>query len=142
MKKLVLVLFLAALAAPALAHTLAAKVTPFPAPKQVHVAVNGAAVKDPKSYLRLFTVGQRTDAYPKSDDFVQITFQSTPPTPWTTRNDIVLYTVDRLLMRDGELVSISRSMSDRIADGASLAPGSRVPWRLLALGLAPIAGLV
>jgi hypothetical protein len=122
-----------------LVHALAAKVTPFPAPKRVDVKVDGAAVQDPESYLRLYTVGQRTDAFPKSDDFVQITFQSKTPTPWTTRNNFVLYTADRLLMRDGQIVSVSGSMSDRIADGASLAPGSRVPWLLLSFVLMAMA---
>jgi hypothetical protein len=122
-----------------LVHALAPKVTPFPAPKQVAVSVNGQAVQDPSSYLRLFTTGEHTDAFPKSDKFVQITFQSKTETPWTTGNDIALYTADRLLMRDGEIVAISRSMSERIEAGASLAPGSRIPWRILVLALAAFA---
>jgi hypothetical protein len=122
-----------------LVHALAAKVKPFPAPTKVDVAVDGALVKDPASYLRLYTTGKRTDAYPKSDDFVQITFTSAKATPWTTRNNVVVYTTDHLLMRDGQIVAISGSMSGRIADGASLAPGSGIPWRLLALTLAVLA---
>ena len=125
-----------------LVHALAPRVTPFAAPKNVTVAVNGQVVQDPSSYLRLFTTGKRTGAFPKSDHFVQITFQSKTQTPWTTGNDIALYTADRLLMRDGEIVAISGSMSDRIVAGASLAPGSRVPWRMLALALAALAVLV
>jgi len=123
-----------------LVHVLATRMKPFPAPENVDVAVDGVTVRDPASYLRLYTVGKRTDAYPKSDDFVQVTFQSKTPTPWTTRNDIVVYTTDHLLMRDGQIVAISGSMSDRIAHGASLAPGSSI-WRLLALGLAALAVL-
>lgn len=122
-------------------HALAPKVTPFAPPRNVTVAVNGEAVQDPSSYLRLFTTGKRTGAFPKSDRFVQ-TFQSKTQTPWTTGNDIALYTADRLLMRDGEIVAISGSMSDRIAAGASLAPGSRVPWRILVLALAALVVLV
>jgi hypothetical protein len=124
-----------------LVRSLAPRVTAFPAPKRVDVAINGTPVQDPASYLRLFTYGKRTDAYPKSDHFVQITFGSTKPTPWTTGNDIALYTKDRLLIRDGEIVAVSGSMADRIVSGSSLSPGSRVPWRLLALALAALAVL-
>jgi hypothetical protein len=122
-----------------LVHALARKVTPFAAPKQVAVSVNGRAVQDPSSYLTLFTTGKRTDAFPKTDQFVQITFQSKSETPWTTGNDVLLYTADRLLLRDGEIVALSGSMSDRIAAGASLTPGSRIPWRFVALALAALA---
>ena len=45
-------------------------------------------------------------------------------------------------MRDGEIVALSSSLSDRIAIGASLTPGSRIPWRVLALALAALAVLV
>lgn len=122
-----------------LVQALASKVTAFAAPKQVSVAVNGVAVQDPNSYLRLFTIGKRTGAYPQSNRFVQITFQSKTQTPWTTGNDIALYTADRLLMRDGEIVALSGSMSDRIEAGTSLAPGGGLPWRTLALALAALA---
>ena len=125
-----------------LVHALAPKVTPFAVPKHVAVAVNGKAVQDPSSYLRLFTIGKRSDAFPKSDRFVQITFQSKTQTPWTTGNDIAVYPADRLLMRDGEIVALSAAMSDRIEAGASLAPGSRVPWRILALAVAALTLLV
>jgi hypothetical protein len=124
-----------------LVRALAPQITPFKAPKVV-VAVNGDAVNDPSSYLRLFTVGKRTDAYPKSDHFVQITFSSKTKSPWTTGNDVALYTADRLLVRDGEIVAVSRALADRIEAGSSLAPGSRIPWRLLALTLATLAVLV
>jgi hypothetical protein len=123
-----------------LVRALAPQVRPFAAPKVV-VAVNGDAVRDPASYLRLFTVGKRTTAYPKSDHFLQITFSSQTHTPWTTGNDIALYTADRLLIRDGEIVAVSRALTDRIEAGASLAPGSRIPWRLVALGVATLAVL-
>lgn len=126
----------------AIVQALAPKVTPFAVPKQITVAVNGVAVQDPTSYLRLFTIGKRSAAFPKSDHFVQVTYQSKTQTPWTTGNDIALYTADRLLMRDGEIVALSSSMSDRIAAGASLTPGSHFPWRVLALVLAALAALV
>jgi len=123
-----------------LVRTLAPQVTPFAAPKVV-VAVNGDPVQDPASYLRLFTAGKRTAAYPKSDHFLQITFSSQTQTPWTTGNDIALYTADRLLIRDGEIVTVSPGLADRVESGSSLAPGSRVPWRLVALALATLAVL-
>lgn len=125
-----------------LVHALAPRVTPFAAPKRIAVAANGEAVRDPMSYLRLFTIGKRTDAYPRSDRFVQITFQSKTPTPWTTGNDLAFYPADRLLMRDGELVSLSGSLSDRIEAGASLSPGSRIPWRGVAFAGAALLMLV
>jgi hypothetical protein len=122
-----------------LIHSLAARVAPFPAPTRVNVEVDGKPVSDPSSYLGLYTIGEKTSDYPRSDAFAQVTFESKTPTPWTTHNDMVLYSDDHLLMRDGQIVSISGSTADRIARGATLEPGGRLPWVRLLAGLGVLA---
>jgi hypothetical protein len=118
---------------------LAATVHPFPTPTDIAVTANGKPVADPQSYLRLFTIGAKTDKYPSEDDFVDLTFTSKKPTPWTTGNVIVLYPKSHLVIRDGQMVAVSRDTADRIARRAGLAPGAAFPWLPAAAGAAAIA---
>ena len=119
-------------------ESLAARVKPYPTPTGIQVKANGKAVADPQSYLRLFTIGSKTDKYPTEDDSVYVTFTSKKPTPWTTGNLMVLYPKSHLLIRDGQIVVIPADTSDRITRRASLAPGSSFPWLPLAAGVAVV----
>jgi hypothetical protein len=115
-------------------ESLAARVKPYPTPTDIQVKANGKSVAAPQSYLRLFTIGSRTDKYPTEDDRVDVTFTSKRPTPWTTGNLMVLYPKSHLFIRDGQMVVIPADTSDRIVRRASLAPGSSFPWLPLAAG--------
>ena len=123
----------------AIIESLADKVKPFPTPSDIAVKANGKPVADPQSYLRLFTIGSKTDRYPTENDFVDITFTSTRPTPWTTGNLMVLYPKSHLFIRDGQMVAVSSDTADRIVRGASLSPGSSFPWLPVAAGIAAVA---
>ena len=126
-------------------ESLAARVHPNPSPANIAVTANGKSVADPQSYLRLFTIGSKTDRYPTEDDSVQVTFTSPKSTPWTTGNLLVLYPKSHLLIRDGQMVAVSADTSDRIVRGASLASGSSFPWLPAAAGVAAVvlaAGIV
>jgi hypothetical protein len=111
---------------------LAARVTPFDPPRDVRVSVDGRQVVDPRSYLRLYTIGARTDRFPTEEEGVGLSFTSRTATPWTTGNYMVLYPKSHLLIRDGQMVAVSPTISDRVVRGASLdGGGSR--WLIAAL---------
>jgi len=125
----------------AIVRSLAARLQPFPAPRITRVTVNGEPVADPQSYLRLYTVGDKATTYPKDTSSVQVVFESARQTPWTAGNDVSVYPVSRLLIRDGQLVSIPASVADRVAARASLAPGGGFPWPLAAAAALAVSAL-
>lgn len=55
---------------------------PFPAPVLSRVTVAGKAVRDPQSYVRLWSVGRPTYAWPRGG-FVRIKVTCDLPSPWT-----------------------------------------------------------
>jgi hypothetical protein len=121
----------------AVLERLAQRVKPYPAPTITRVSINGRTADNPQSYLRLYTIGEKATTYPKSVYGTQIVLESKRRTPWTDGNYIVLYPKDRLLIRDGQLVSISAGLTDRVADRASLATGgASFPWWPLAIAAA------
>jgi hypothetical protein len=119
-------------------ESLAARIRPNPAPTDIRVTANGKPVAAPQSYLRLFTIGSKTDRYPTEDTSVQLTFVSAKSTPWSSGNMMFLYPKSDLLVRDGQFVALSSDTSDRIVRGASLASGSSFPWLPAAAGLAAV----
>jgi hypothetical protein len=114
-------------------EALASRLTPFQPPADLRVMVNGHSVADPHSYLRLYTIGSKTDRYPTEDDAAYLTFTSSRQSPWTTGNYMVLYPKAGLLVRDGQIVAVSRTIVDRVMRGASLSPGRGFPWLVAAL---------
>jgi hypothetical protein len=114
---------------------LAQKTQPLSVPAITEVAVNGRPVSDPQSYLRLYTIGTKAKTYPTDTSFVQITFQSDRPSPWTVGNSIVVYPKTHLLVRDGQLVSIPAAVATHAARGESLAADGGVPWLLVLSGI-------
>ena len=96
---------------------LAARLRPFPAPKLVDVAINGKLASDPQSYLRLYSIGSEAKTYPTDLRSVQIVLETAHRTPWSDGNNLVVYPGSNLLLRDGEIVSISGDVADRAANG-------------------------
>ena len=117
---------------------LAHRLQPYGVPKLTSVSVNGVPVRDPQSYLRLFTIGSATDRYPTELRSSQIVLQSATPTPWSDGNNLVVYAKSHLLVRDGQIVSIPAGVADRAVRGASLEAGGGLPWTLLAAALTGI----
>jgi hypothetical protein len=119
---------------------LASRLKPYGAPRFTRVTVDGKNVADPQSYGRLWTAGTKVEGYPRGDDQRQVVFYTASPTPWSDANYVVAYPSDRMLMRDGQLVSVPRAVSNALADRTSLATESSRPW-LWALAIVPVAAL-
>ena len=119
-----------------------ARIKPFPAPTISRVSIDGANAADPQSYLALYTIGEKATTYPRSNDMAQVVLESKRPTPWTDGNSLVVYPTERLLVRDGQMVSIPARVADRVAAHASLADDGRSFPRLVAAVAAALALLV
>jgi hypothetical protein len=112
---------------------LAKKVQPFAAPTITRVSLNSRNAEDPQSYLDLYTIGSKAKTYPKHPESIQVVLESKRRTPWTDGNYIVLYPKDRLLVRDGLLVTIPGDVADAAAAGRSLDLGRSFPWLAVAV---------
>ena len=119
---------------------LAKRVTPYKSPTFTAVRLDSRPVKDPQSYVRLWTVGSAAHGYPDGIGSRQVIFYTAAPSPWSDGNYIVAYPASRLLMRDGQLVSIPKDVASAVAHGTSMAPASSRPW-LWALAIVPVAAL-
>lgn len=112
----------------ALVAALAARVKPYGTPHMTLVTVNGKPVRDPQSYLRLWTLGHKATGYPDGIDSGQIVFYSDPASPWSDGNYVVAYAKSSLLLRDGKVVELPKDVAERVTAGASLAPDDGFPW--------------
>jgi hypothetical protein len=117
----------------ALVAALAARIEPYGTPQMTSVTVNGKPVRDPQSYLRLWTLGHKATGYPNGIDSGQIVFYSDPASPWSDGNYVVAYAKSSLLLRDGKVVALPKDVADRVAARASLAPDHGFPWTWTAL---------
>jgi hypothetical protein len=120
---------------------LAQKVDAFGPPQLTRVSLGFGTAADPQSYLKLYTVGGKADTYPKDASSIQVVLESARRTPWTDGNYVVLYPKDRLLVRDGQIVSIPPEIADAAAAGASLDVGTSFPWLVVAIA-ASLAAVV
>lgn len=120
----------------ALVERLAERTKPFAAPHLDSVTLNGAAVSDPQSYLRLWTVDGKATTYPKGLGSRQVIFFSDPASPWTDGNYVVAYPKSHLLLRDGQLVALPDSVATKLAAGRSLDTGRAIPWTPIAAAIA------
>lgn len=116
-----------------LVRRLAKRVQPLPAPTLTSVTVNGRAVADPQSYLRLYTIGTKPKTYPRDTRSLTVEFHSKRPTPWSTRNYVVLYPGTNLLVRDGQMVSVPRAVTKAVTRRSSLDTSGGAPWPTIAL---------
>lgn len=117
----------------ALVAALAGRVDPYGTPHMNRVTVNGKPVRDPQSYLRLWTLGHKATGYPDGIDSGQIVFYSDPASPWSDGNYVVAYAKSSLLLRDGKLVELPKDVAERVAARASLAPDDGFPWTWTAI---------
>lgn len=119
---------------------LAERVKPYAGPNITSVTLGGKRVQDPDSYLRLWTIGSAAHGYPRETAELPVIFNSEPASPWSDANYMVAYPKERLLLRDGQIVSLSRSVAARLARGESLNAGGARRW-LWALVVLPVAAL-
>lgn len=119
---------------------LATQLKPYESPRFTAVRLDSHPVKDPQSYVRLWTAGSAAHGYPDGLGSRQVIFYTASPTPWSDGNYIVAYPASRLLMRDGQLVAIPKDVANAVAHGTSMAPDSSRPW-LWALAIVPVAAL-
>ncbi len=105
----------------AILDSLAAGVTPFPAPEVVRATVGRKTAADPASYLALYRLEGKRAAYPRRADWIRIRLYSTRPTPWTDGANVLAYSPSaRVLRRDGELVRVPKRLGRQIRTGAAL----------------------
>lgn len=93
---------------------LASTVTPFPAPVFTRVTVGGRAVRDPRSYTKLF--GRGVDAFPIIlPAWIRIRFTAPSPNPWSDPGaDIRISRRGALLWEDGWIVKIPRRLAQQV----------------------------
>ena len=120
-------------------RSLATDVKPLPAPKLTNVMVNGLPVQDPTSYLRLYRIGEKATTYPREQDSVQVVYESATQSPWSAGNYMVVYPKSHLLVRDGQIVSIPKSVAEKVAARESIAPTGGIPWLGIIAALAASA---
>lgn len=125
----------------ALVAGLAERTKPYGEPRLTSVTLNGTAVDDPQSYLRLWTLGKKATGYPAGLGSQQVIFFTEPASPWSDGNYVVAYAKSRLLLRDGQLVSMPKDIAAAVAAGRSLDPGRTIPWTPIAIAAA-LAALV
>jgi hypothetical protein len=123
---------------------LAARIEPYGTPHLISVPVNGRAVRDPQSYLRLWTFGDKATGYPDGLDSGQVIFYGDPASPWSDGNYLVASAKSNLLLRDGKVVALPKNVAERVAARASLAPDDGFPWTLTAIVavLAPAVAVI
>jgi len=119
-----------------LVHRLAERTKPYATPRLTSVTMNGKAVDDPQSYLRLWTLGEKATGYPDGLGSKQLVFYSQPASPWSDGNYVVAYAKSRLLLRDGQIVSLPKDVAAAVADGRSLDPRSAFSWAVVAVAAA------
>lgn len=117
----------------AVVAALAKRIEPYATPRLTSVTLNGRPVRDPQSYLRLWTLGHEATGYPSGIDSQQVVFYSDPASPWSDGNYVVAYAKSSLLLRDGKVVALPKDVAERVAAHASLAPGSTTPWTTIAV---------
>ena len=105
----------------AILDSLAAAVTPFPAPEVVRATVGRKPAADPASYLALYRLEGRRAAYPRKADWIRIRLYSARRSPWTDGANVLAYSPSaRALERDGELVRVPKRVGRQIRTGAAL----------------------
>jgi hypothetical protein len=125
----------------ALVAALAARTKPYGKPTLTSVTLNGTAVDDPQSYLRLWTLSEKATSYPEGLGSQQVIFFTEPASPWSDGNYVVAYAKSHLLLRDGQLVSMPKDIATAVAAGRSLDPGRTIPWTPIVIAAA-LAALV
>jgi hypothetical protein len=124
-----------------LVKALAARTKPYGTPTLTSVTLNGTAVDDPQSYMRLWKLGEKATGYPDGLGSQQVIFFTDPASPWSDGNYVVAYAKSRVLLRDGQLVSLPKDVAAAVAAGRSLDPGRSIPWTPIAIAAA-LAALV
>jgi hypothetical protein len=117
----------------AVVAALADRIEPYGTPRLTSVTLNGRPVRDPQSYLRLWTLGHEATGYPSGIDSQQVVFYSDPASPWSDGNYVVAYAKSNLLLRDGKVVGLPKDVAQRVAARASLEPGSTFSWTTTAI---------
>jgi len=122
----------------ALVAALAARIEPYGTPHMTSVTMNGKPVRDPQSYLRLWTLGHKATGYPNGIDSAQVVFYSDPASPWSDGNYVVAYAKSSLLLRDGKVVALPKDVAENLAARASLAPDDGFAWTWAAIAAAAV----
>jgi hypothetical protein len=120
-------------------------VTPFRTPRISAVAIGRQSVRDPASYVGLFTLQGKADHFPGEPDWQRIVVRTDAPSPWSTTAATLEYSKStNVLWRGNEFVQVDSSLASRIETRKSLAAsaGRRFPWAVLFGGIGGAAVVV
>jgi hypothetical protein len=96
-------------------------VEPYPAPTITAATIGGRSVKDPASYARLFDPGWKIATDWSAKDWRKIRLRSDASSPWTDGKNNLSYSPKKhVLMRDGTVVQVPRSVAARLTSARSL----------------------
>jgi hypothetical protein len=100
---------------------LTATLEPFPSPVLSHVTVAGKAVRDPQSYLRLWSVaGRPTHAWPRGG-FLRIKVTCNLSSPWTdAAADLRISRRGAYMLRDSTVLRIPLRLARQVRARASV----------------------
>jgi hypothetical protein len=122
-------------------------VTPFPTPRLSAVAIGHETVREPASYIRLFTLRGKADDFPGEPDWQRIVVDTDAPSPWSTAAATLEYSKStNVLWRGNEFVQVDSSIASRIEARKSLigpaGHDSSFPWTVLFGGIGGAAVVV
>jgi hypothetical protein len=96
-------------------------VKPFPTPKIVSASIGGKTVQDPASYVRLFAIRQKADAFGGASDWKRIVVTTRTPSPWSTAAATLEYSPSaNVLWRGSEFVEVPPNIASHLEARASL----------------------
>jgi hypothetical protein len=134
--------------AAALYRQASAALEPFPSPRFHTVLIDGRAVADPQSYLRLLTVPSAGSAYPDEPDWQRVELRADRENPWSL-SKLEYSPATDVLVRGSEFVLLKPALAERVEARGSLGsgPGSAFDWPLvsgsvLVAAAAGLAGLL
>jgi hypothetical protein len=113
-------------------------VTPFRAPRITAVSIGGATVRDPVSYVRLFTLEGKVDHFPDKPDWQRVVVETNLRSPWSTGAATLQYSRStNVLWRGNDFVQLTPAIASRLEARRSLAGPSEgsFPWTLLFGGI-------
>jgi len=121
-------------------------VKPFGTATVTRVLVGGKAVRDPASYVRLFSLRTPTDDYPADGNWVTVDVETKGKSPWSTGAATLEYAPGTdALWRGSEFVSVPPGMASRLEARESLAAvahGGLFPWLAVLGGVGGAALIV
>jgi hypothetical protein len=126
-----------------LLERITAGVAPFGKPIVTRVLVGGRAVRDPGSYVRLFSLRTTTNDYPDDGDWVTVRIETAGGSPWSTDAATLEYSPGKdVLWRGAEFLKVPSALASALetrASPADVSADGSFPWAAVASGMGAAA---